>query len=194
MPHWCAYPHFGISVQDGRLEGNSGFPILKIWEPFRSQISIPNHLTWSCPCIYITLYALLMQVASFWNSSPRMADWQEIRDFPYLTYGNHSAVRSQYSITWPGHDHAWTWPYMSHWCRSCHFEFRIQDGRLAGNSGFPILNIWEPFRGQISVLNDLTWTCPCMKMALYVPLMQVDLILNFRSKMANWREIRDFPY
>ena len=38
---------------------------------------------------------------------------------------------------------------------------------------FPILNIWEPFRGQISVLNDLTWTCLCMNMVLYVPLMQV---------------------
>ena len=38
---------------------------------------------------------------------------------------------------------------------------------------FPILNIWRPFHGQFSRLNDLTLTCLCKNIPYYGPLMHI---------------------
>ena len=60
-------------------------------------------------------------------------------------------------------------------------------------TGFPILNIWRPFRSQISVLNDLTYIMPMHEQCVQWPIDVHSLILKSQSKMADQQEIMEFP-
>ena len=127
MPHWCTYPHFEIPVQDGRLAGNSGFPILNIWQPFRNS-----------PVEHLIFFASL--------------------------YGSLSAVIPQYCegvqchVCWRG---LYVVPY---WCTLSYLDPMIQDGRLAGNLAFSILDIKQLSHSYSSVL----WRCSMSHMLMRI--------------------------
>ena len=118
----------------------TGFPILNIWRPFRSQISVLNDLTWD------NAYAWTMSV--IWSI-----------DVHSLILKSRSKMADQREIT-----------------------------------GFPILNIWRPFRSQISVLNDLTWTCLCMNNVSYGPLMYIASFWNLGPRWPTSGKLWDSPY
>ena len=67
---------------------------------------------------------------------------------------------------------------------------KMADQRI--KPGFPILNIWRPFRSQISVLDVLTKIMPVHEQCLLLPIHVHSLILKFQSKMADQREITKF--
>ena len=108
----------------------------------------------------------MLHIASFWNFIPRWLTGGKCGISLCLTYGNHSAVWSQYSMTLPAHAHAWTLAYVSHsriYIYLYSFWILVQDGRLPGISGFPI---WKTVRSHSLVL----WRCnmSCMLMRIYV--------------------------
>ena len=96
------------------------FPILNIWESFRSLISVLNDLTCTCPCMNIGLCVPFTHIYSFWI----LADW---RSHPLVLWRcNMSCMLMRIYVV----------PY---WCTFSYLDPMIQDGQLAGNLVFSYL-------------------------------------------------------
>ena len=126
-------------------------------------------------------------ILNFWS---KMADRWQITFSIYITYGNHSGPRSQ---TWMnGFNSYWAqlWTMIGPRCTSCKISGLIQYGRHRADFDF---EQGGPFRTQFSVVNDLTWTCPCMNIVCCGPLMHVASFWISGPRWLTGGKLR-FPY
>ena len=109
-----------------------------------------------------------------------MADQQELRGFPILNIWR--LFRSQISVlndlTWimPKHEQCLLWP-IDEQRLILKSRSKMADQQELG--WFPILNIWRLFRGQISGVSGLSWTCLSMNTVSYGLLMHITSFWNF---------------
>ena len=112
----------------------TGFPILNIWRPFRSQISDMTKWISFILTSIMTYARTLMHVKQ--NYGPIQYGRQNCR-FRSQTGG--TFPQSDLSTEWPDLDNAYVWTMspMNNWCTWPHFEFSVQDGRPVANDGIP---------------------------------------------------------